>query len=183
MTGDNSVSIRPAIPGDAAAMARVNGDAWRAAYRGIFPDAVLDARGREPDDEEKRRRWIARPEAVILVAEEGGTVVGFVVSGPPRDPVPGFESEILAVYVHPDRQGRGIGRRLMLRAAEALAARGARSFFLWTLRDLPPTRAFYERLGGRVVAERRAPVLGVEVDEVAYGWGDPGPLLRLRADL
>lgn len=183
MTGDTPVSIRPAAPGDAAALSRVNGDAWRAAYRGIFPDAVLEARGREPDAEERRRKWIARTDAFTFVAEEGGAVVGFISGGPAREGIPGFDTEVFAVYVHPDRQGRRIGRRLMARAAEAIAERGARGFFLWTLRDLPPTRAFYERMGGLVAAERRAPVLGVEVDEVAYGWKDLGLLLRVRADL
>lgn len=151
-------------------MARVNGDAWRAAYRGIFPDAILEARGREPGDVERRVRWLATPGVSCRVAEEEGAVLGFVLAGLPRDVVPGFDAELLAIYVHPTRQGRGWGRLLLRAAAADLAAAGHRSFFLWTLRDLPPTRAFYESNGGRVASERTADVVGVPVAEVAYGW-------------
>ena len=51
-----------------------------------------------------------------------------------------------------------------------MAAAGRRSWFLWTLRDNPPARAFYEGLGGRLVAERATVVEGTTVEEVGYGW-------------
>jgi ribosomal protein S18 acetylase RimI-like enzyme len=170
--------LRPARPEDADAIAKVNGDAWRANYRGIFPEEVLERRGREPDAGERRRRWIAKPDMTVLVAEGGGEVLGFVMAGPPREPVEGFDAEVYGLYVHPTRQGRGWGRRLLEAGAAALAERGHRSFFLWTLRDLPPTRAFYDARGGRVVAESTAVHEGVSVARVAYGWDSLEPLLR-----
>lgn len=166
----NPPVLRPARPEDAAGIARVNGDAWRAAYRGIFPDAVLEARGREPDAVERRRRWMATPGTAAFVAEVEGEVVGFAFAGAPREPVPGFDAELHALYVHPGRQGQGLGRRLLFAAAAAVEATGRRSWFLWTLRDNRPTRDFYESLGGRVVADRTALVEGIPVAEVAYGW-------------
>jgi ribosomal protein S18 acetylase RimI-like enzyme len=169
--------LRPARAEDADAIGRVNGDAWRANYRGIFPDEVLERRGREPDAGERRRRWIANPDYSTLVAEEGGEVLGFVMAGKPREPVEGFDAEVLALYVHPTRQGRGWGRRLLSAGAAALRDRGYRSFFLWTLRDLPPTRAFYDARGGRVVAESTGVHEGVSVARVAYGWNSLERLL------
>jgi ribosomal protein S18 acetylase RimI-like enzyme len=100
------------------------------------------------------------------------------MAGKPREPMPGFDAELFAIDVLPGRQGRGLGRGLLLAAAGAMAAAGRRAWFLWTLRDNPPTRAFYEALGGRVVAERTAVVEGVSVAEVAYGW-DPLETLLL----
>lgn len=169
--------LRRARPDDAAGIARVNGDAWRAAYRGIFPDAVLERRGREPDAAARRLRWIANPAGAVFVVEDGGEVVGFSMAGDPREPIAGFAAELFAIYVLPGRQGRGMGRGLLLAAAGAMVASRRPSWFLWTLRDNPPTRAFYEALGGSVVAERTAVVEGVPVAEVAYGWPDLWALL------
>ena len=162
--------IRPARPEDAAGIARVNGDTWRAAYRGIFPDEVLERRGREPDAAERRRRWIATPGTAVFVAEEEGEVLGFSMAGAPREPLAGYDAELFAIYVLPAHQGRGLGRRLLFAAAAAMAAAGRRSWFLWTLRDNPAARGFYERLGGSLVAERTAVVEGTSVQEVGYGW-------------
>ncbi len=168
--------IRPARPEDAAAIARVNGDTWRATYRGIFPDAVLERRGREPDAVERRRKWLEEPATLAFVAEEGGEVVGIAAAGPPRAAMPGYDAELFAIYVLPASQGTGLGRGLVEAVAGALAKGGSRSLFLWVLRDNPGGRGFYERLEGRLIAERTETVEGVAVAEVAYGWPDLGPL-------
>jgi ribosomal protein S18 acetylase RimI-like enzyme len=162
--------LRPARPEDAAGIARVQGDAWRAAYRGIFPDAVLDARGREPDAVERRRKWIGTPGTATLVAEVDGVVAGFATAGPVRKGPEGFDGELYALYVHPSGQRRGLGRRLFLGAAGAMNSLGYGKWCLWVLRENPSARAFYEALGGRNVAERTENVLGTPVAEVAYGW-------------
>jgi ribosomal protein S18 acetylase RimI-like enzyme len=171
-----AVAVRPARPEDAEGMVRVHGDAWRAAYRGIVPDAFLEGVGREPDAVERRRRWTAHPEALVLVAEDGGEVVGFAIGGPPRTIPPGFDAELALIYVLPGRQGGGIGRRLFGEVAAALAARGSRSLALWVLRDNAPGRAFYERLGGRFLAEKEIEIGGARLVEVAYGWRDLGAI-------
>jgi hypothetical protein len=43
--------------------------------------------------------------------------------------------------------------------------------FLWVLRD-NPSRYFYERVGGKAVAERRERLWGSTLDEICYGWSD-----------
>jgi ribosomal protein S18 acetylase RimI-like enzyme len=174
--------VRPARPEDARGIARVHGDTWRAAYQGIVPDAFLAAFAGKPGAADRRRRWIAKPGNSTLVAEEGGEIVGFAVAGPPRDLPPGFDAELYALYVLPRRQGAGLGRRLVLHAAEALAAGGARSMGLWALRDNARARAFYERLGGKPAGEKEIDLGGARLVEVAYGWTDLEGLLRLRAE-
>ena len=49
--------------------------------------------------------------------------------------------------------------------------KGYRCSFLWVLRD-NPSRYFYERVGGKVVAERRERMWGCTVDQICYGWSD-----------
>jgi RimJ/RimL family protein N-acetyltransferase len=49
---------------------------------------------------------------------------------------------------------------------------------IWVLRDNHPSRRFYERMGGRHLADRdtEREIEGVMVTESAYGWEDIGPL-------
>ena len=43
--------------------------------------------------------------------------------------------------------------------------------FLWVLRD-NPSRYFYERVGGKVIAERQQHLWGCVTDQICYGWPD-----------
>ncbi len=81
------------------------------------------------------------------------------------------EGEIETLYVLDDWRERGLGRRLIRAAAAHLAASGCRSAFLWVLRD-NNSRWFYQRLGGKPVAEAAIHVGGAPVAQVAFVW-DP----------
>ena len=63
--------IRPATQADVSAIARIHVDSWRATYRGIVTDAVLD----ELSYAEHEERWQLRvqpdAESITLVAEDG----------------------------------------------------------------------------------------------------------------
>lgn len=80
-----------------------------------------------------RTRWL--PKAESWVFEEDEIVVGFLSL---------IESEIGALFVRPDRQGRGIGRALM---DHAVRLRG--DLFLDVFEDNLIGRRFYERYGFR----------------------------------
>lgn len=64
------------------------------------------------------------------------------------------------VAVAPERQGSGIGRELMLWAHRQAAERGFPEVRLGVRAQLPGNRAFYERLGYRVVKEHSRPGSG-----------------------
>ena len=89
------MQIRLAQVADAAEIARVHVDTWRAAYRGIVPDAHLDSLTYE----QREQRWrdnfaTASPGVFVYVAtEEAGRVIGFAGGGPSREglgTLPGF---------------------------------------------------------------------------------------------
>lgn len=160
--------IRRARTGDALPIARVHVAAWRSAYAGILPAHALTGLSVS--------RQAAQYEADIgagrgvFVVVNAGLVVGFATAGPPRRK--GIaEGEIDTLYVLDDWREQGLGRLLLRKTAVHLAAAGARSVFLWVLRD-NPSRWFYERLGGRAALTSMTGVGGVEVAQVAYVW-DP----------
>jgi GNAT superfamily N-acetyltransferase len=142
--------IRPLIDADIDALAEVHVRTWRSAYAGIVPVEVLDAL--DPAVwAERRRSRPAPPSAVTLVAEDDGTIVGFANFGPARldqgDEYDLSAGELYAIYVDPDHQGAGTGRRLITAAREALTAAGFAEMRLWVLTENHPARRFYERLG------------------------------------
>jgi len=81
-------------------------------------------------------------ERQVTVAEDGGEIVGLVVTGPADD---GFLLDNVAV--HPSHQGSGLGRTL-LELAEADARRaGFDSIYLYTHEKMTENQAMYARIG------------------------------------
>ncbi len=166
--------IRPAdrLPGDAVGIARVHVDTWRASYAGILPDHVL-VRMRHDHQQQSWERVLgsAAGETFTLVAEAASLgIVGFGGAGRRRGKLD-FDGEVFTLYVDPDFQGQGIGRRLLAELFQGLAARGAKSALIWVL-AANPSRFFYEAMGGRHVLEREEPLWGTRLNEIGYGWDD-----------
>ncbi len=63
-------------------------------------------------------------------------------------------AEITTLYVRKADQGAGVGAELLARVFEEIACLGRREAFLWALEENAKARAFYERMGGRLVARR-----------------------------
>jgi GNAT superfamily N-acetyltransferase len=82
-------------------------------------------------------------ERVILVAMEGDAIVGTASLG---------SGQVHAVFVHPARQGQGIGARLMEAVESQARARGERELILYASLSAV---AFYEVHGWRTVRKHR----------------------------
>lgn len=144
---------RTAVAGDADAICDVQVAGWRAGYRGIFPDEVLDA---DSFDEERRARWRAwrlPPDTEVLVVTEGeGQPIGFASIGPEREPddvIGSPRGEVYAFHVHPLHWGSQAATVLMQEVERRLLTRGYAVGVLWVLAENPRGRAFYERMGWR----------------------------------
>lgn len=180
--------IRRARRGDAAAIGRIHVETWQAAYAGLLPDSMLAGMS-----DVRQSSWWARAledpaEARgIFVAEDPERgVVGFGSCGPMRDPPEGLDGtevrvgEVYTLYVEPDFQNLGLGRRLLDAMFRQLRSQRFDTAALWMLAD-NPTRFFYEGLGGERVGERTDTMAGQDVDEVAYAWRDlEAPLVRRK---
>lgn len=158
-------TVRRAHPSDAHSVAEVHVRTWQQAYAQVFPREFLDSLSVE----RRAQMWeeAAQDQAVdVLVAKEGGRVVGFASSGPARDEE--GAGEVYAIYVEPERWGAGVGRALMERTLKALADRGYREAVLWVLEDNPRARRFYEAGGWRLEHGRSEQIGGVEARVVRY---------------
>ena len=101
----------------------------------------------ESDEEDLAPAW---------VAERDGAVVGYLVSGPPRDEdAPPDAAEIYAIYVAPEQWRSGTGRALLGVAGAEWASRGTRTLVLWVFDENARARSFYEALGWTADGSRR----------------------------
>jgi GNAT superfamily N-acetyltransferase len=141
--------IRPATREDARAIAEVHVASWRAAYRGLLPDAYLD-RLSVDEREAQRREHLDDPSEAwgTLVAEEDGRVVGFATFGPSRDEdAPPGTGEVPAIYLDPAVVGTGVGRDLFAETTTGLRHAGYGRATLWVLEANDRARRFYEKAG------------------------------------
>lgn len=142
-------TVRPAIVDDIEAFEAVRIATWKACFRGIVSDKFLDGLTLPPHRIQRCRIAIRDVErSSVMVACAGDDIIAMGLAEPARDEdLAADVGEIRALYVHPDWQGRGVGRALLDALTTALGACGYRAAVFWTLRDLPPTRRFYEANG------------------------------------
>jgi len=176
-----SVTVRPARRGDATGIARVHVETWRDAYAGMVPDRVLlDLAPRALTA--SWRRAVAGGDETVRVAVAEAAVVAFGSAGRSRTRALNFAGEVFTLYVHPDHQGRGIGRRLLAALFAALAAQGLGSAVIWVL-AANPARQFYRTLGGRLVAHKTERLWGADLAQEAFAWDDLGHTLGAGGSL
>lgn len=161
--------VRPARPGDGAAISRVFLAATRAGWADFLPADGLRALD---SPAERWERELASGQA--LVAERDGEIVAFAVVRPSRDEDadPDRVGELDTIYVLPSVWGQGAGRSLMTAALDVLRASGFREATLWTAEQNARPRHVYEAAGWRLDGTRRQRTfLGVELIELRYRIG------------
>lgn len=178
-----TITIRPANVRDAAAIARVRIDSWRATYRGIIPDAYLAGMNEDESAAGWERILSAGPNtASVFVAESDGEVIGFAAGNMLREPRYDLDAELSAVYLRPAFQRAGIGRRLVQEVARAQRAHGATGLIVWVIARNKIGRAFYESLGGELLVEQPFQWDGMDLVEAGFGFDDLAALSeRCRA--
>lgn len=163
-----AVSVRRALPSDAAAIGAIHVASWRSTYPGILPETYLARMSVSRETAHYAGAIRADAGVFVAIAGDPARVVGFASVGRARSDAPG-EGEIQTLYVLDDFRDLGCGRRLMARAAAHLAGLGCGSAFLWVLKD-NPSRWFYGHLGGRLVQEKTIGWAGVALAQCAYLW-------------
>jgi len=162
------IEVRRAKPSDAVSLAETHDEAWRTAYRGVIPGSELEKliSRRGPAWWENAIRKGSRVSLLVF----GEQVAGYANYGRNRARSLHYEGEVYELYLRPEFQGLGFGRRLFTAARRDLAQSGLKSVVVWALSENEPAVEFYRALGGRAVA-RSSERFGTRVlDKVAFGW-------------
>ena len=163
------VLVRAAKEQDASAIAHVHVQSWLTTYAGIVPDDYL-ASLNEAERVLLWRDWLTR-DIQVYVAEMDGKVVGFIGGGKIREPLPGYDAELFAIYLLKRAQGCGLGTALLRKLAESLGAKGFKGMTVWVL-ERNPASNFYEKSGAKLVDSKEIEIGGVLLQEVAFAWPD-----------
>lgn len=168
------IIIRPAKIEDSKAIARVQVDSYRSAYRGILPQSYLNQFTYEAQAQDWRDYFDDKDDAILYIVElDRSEIVAYTLAKIGPCEIDPFESELVALHVIPSCQRKGFGRQLIYAAVNQIRIKGCRSMMLWVLAE-NPSRRFYGRLGGHLIGQRQIS-LGegdLSVMEVAYGWPD-----------
>jgi len=182
------MKIREAELRDAAAMARVMVDSYRATHRDQIPEESL----MKLTYEESERNWARairefsesaeRQEYISVAEHDEGLLVGVAMGGPERSNHPLYTGEIYVLYLLPAYQRQGIGRQLTISVVERLVEQEMDSLLIRVLKANAPARRFYEALGGQLVPEVEEQIEdgGAVLEQVAYGWREVSELLHSR---
>jgi putative acetyltransferase len=136
------MTIREFQPGDETAFRTLN-EEWIVRYFEMEPkDQVSLA---DP------RHYILDPGGQIFIAEENSGPVGCCAL---LARAPG-EFEVAKMAVTESCQGKGIGRRLLVKCIDAARAMGANRLYIETNRKLTPAVRLYESLGFRHLPPER----------------------------
>src|SRR6185295_5160479 len=133
-----AVKIRLASEADSAAIAAIYGsyvEGTHFTFEEVPPDATEIA-GR-----------LGNPRHPWLVAEEDGRVVGYASTSPMRNRAAYRWSVETGIYLAPDAQGRGIGRRLLATHLDLLERQGMVTAIAGIALPNEASVALHERLG------------------------------------
>ena len=165
------IEIRWSRDDDSTELAALHRDAWRNAYAGIIPGIAI-----ERMIARRGPRWwggLHGSGGRALVVEMDRTIAGYATLGPNRvrrkiHRRPG--GEIYELYLRPECQGVGLGRRLFGAARARLASAGLAGTVVWSLADNGTGCRFYRAMGGAELARGREHIGGVALDTLGFVW-------------
>lgn len=164
-----TIDIRPAEPDDANAIAEVHRASWQHTYSGVLPYRTLSQM-----IERRNVGWwqrAIRGSTSILVLDVGGLIAGYATLGLNRARSLPQEGEIYELYLLPEFQGVGLGKRLFSETRRLLASLGCKGTVVWCLEDNDQAIGFYTAQGGHDVAEGTEVFDGQPVRKLAFTWG------------
>lgn len=163
-----TIDIRDAQHRDVSAIADVHRLSWHHAYSGLIPYKSLQEMINRRD-----HRWWERAidrGTSISVVDMDDTICGYATMGLNRAPTLPQEAEIYELYLLPEYQGVGLGRRLFQAAQKTLKSHGCSGLVVWALEDNEPANLFCQALGGRDVAQGFESFDGKAMRKIAYVW-------------
>ena len=141
---------------DQEQMAHIKVDGWKNAYDRIISSSYLNTLNYE-EQTERYQASFEEYKDYVFVAVRGDEVLGYSCFNPTPN-VDDFDSELVSLYIKPTEIGKGIGTELFIATRKQMIKFGKRNMIVWCLSDNENAIRFYEKLGGKVVKTKEAPI-------------------------
>jgi 3-deoxy-manno-octulosonate cytidylyltransferase (CMP-KDO synthetase) len=164
------IDIRPVTREDLPKVAEVHVESWRRSFAGIAPERFLNEMSVEKRLKAYSERECGEFYGMLVAEHPEEGIVGFGDFGSPKLPG-GFDAQIYSFYFLPEFQRKGLGERLFRRCVERISRVGNRSLCLDSL-EVSPYRAFYDKMGGKIVGQDGHDLGDEYFETVIYGWDD-----------
>jgi GNAT superfamily N-acetyltransferase len=159
-TTQKGVTIRTDIrPGDLGALTALHGRlyaqeySWDCTFEAYVAQSLAEMV--LAGDSERHRLW--------LVEHQGAVAGSIGIVGREHG-----EAQLRWFLLHPASRGHGLGRDLIARALAFCRAKGYRSVFLWTVKDLVQAAALYTAAGFHKTEEITHELWGQTITEERY---------------
>ncbi len=164
------MQIRPSHISDTRSMSDIYVQTWQETYLGVVPYPYL-LQMSIPQQEKAFNHELKNRQVVSFVAEEAGTVTGFITGGYERNGDDIYRGEIYTLYVLKNFQRRGIGGKLVAALAARLYQIDVYSMLVRVLKH-NPYKKFYSKANGTFLKAERLPFAGEMMELEVYGWLD-----------
>ncbi len=120
---------------------------WRASYKGIIDDIILDSMDKDKMVERIKTNY---QNGKFIVAINNNRVVGYCRYSLDNSysieyPV---DCEITALYIKPELKYNGIGTKLFNYVVNEFINMNKKKMIIWCLKDNYPSIKFYQKMGG-----------------------------------
>lgn len=158
-------TIERVKPGDEAALAYIQTESWKAAFRGILADDVLEQKTKLDRTTAMYRRLLEQNtgKGYLLHVEGKPHCIAWWDAARDAD-MPGY-AELICIHSLPDRWRQGFGSKMMEAVLRDMTVAGYRKVMLWVFEENRRARRFYERHGFTASGKVQE---GLGANEVCY---------------
>ncbi|MFS0780681.1 N-acetyltransferase family protein [Bacillus sp. 1P06AnD] len=163
------MKIREANILDADGIAKVHVDSWRATYKGIMPEELLNHLSYESRTELWKKNISDKNNYIVIAENEEGQVIAFVTAGKRETNLVENSGDLTSIYACEEYKGKGIGKKLLQEAFSHFKTIGYNKIFVEVLED-NKTKYFYEYYGAELVNTVQIKIGGKVLNESIYEW-------------
>jgi GNAT superfamily N-acetyltransferase len=148
--------IRRAGPEDAETLARISAETFCDTFAHLYPPEDLAAYLAEAYDVTRTRAYLTDPACAAWLVEQDGKAIGHALAGPCGLPHPDASpehGELKRLYLKPDRQGGGVGSRLLRTVLDWLEDTRPGPLWIGVWSENHGAQRLYGRMGFEKVGE------------------------------
>lgn len=173
---NETILIRKIKNSDAKQYIELIDSVWRDAYQNIFPEEVFIDREKQKEDRIKNfaNKFHNDNNKLCYIAECNDIIIG-AIYGSIKSTYEHFleddYADLVALYINPKYQGKGIGTKLKNIFEDWARKNGAKRYIIGVLKENIKARKIYEKWGGELDNwEQKFYRLNVGYDEVFYKY-------------